>query len=278
MLLELQTFDTYIDNLRNELNEINIDNKIDFTLNMINECEKIKFKLVDYGSLKIFLLQNYKYNNNTVIHIKFKSNIISFDKFNNISINCFNRNYPFHFLIINSLLNKTCIIDDVDLYIFNTEIIITRIDETNLDSIIDEVWIIEANNNMKQIENYKINDNNHFYKYISGDRIDLIIRFIKRENIIVNEHWEKVNTFLQATNEPSYIIIKCANNINIKKNLRSKDKLNIMGSTFYWIKNITNSNELINNYYYNFYIELFDDFNNSLRDDYIIVSYLAYKN
>jgi hypothetical protein len=264
MLSELQTFDTYIDNLSYELNEINIDNKIDFTLDMINDCDKIKFKLLDYGILRIFLLQNYKYNNNTVVHIKFKSNIISFDKFNNISINCFSRNYPFHFLIINSLLNKTCIVDDVNLYIFNTEIIITRIDENNIDSIIDEVWIIEANNNMKKIENYKINDNIHFYKYISGNRLDLIIRFIKKENISVNE--------------PSYIILKCSNNINIKKDIRSKDMMNIMGSNFYWIKNITNSNELINNNYYNFYIELFDEFNNSLRDDYIIFSYLVYKN
>jgi hypothetical protein len=79
MLDEFEGFDKYIDNLRNELDEPIMENQNKFTLDLLDNCDKFKFKLKNYNIKKVFLLikplteiQKYNY---VIIQIKFKSKI-----------------------------------------------------------------------------------------------------------------------------------------------------------------------------------------------------------
>jgi hypothetical protein len=266
MLSELQTFDIYIDNLRIELNEINLDSKTIFTLDMLNECYKEdSIKTEDGHFLGYITCDAYSF-----IQIKFKKNIIPFNELKKIKIFYNNFYHDFSYLVIYSLYNKTCIIDDFNIYILNYHNILQIYDE-NLTSIIESIYFYFPKKELEimEISNYTISCEPCLTIIKSNQIIDLIIEFLKMESDI---------------EDPSYIyiLLRCNNyrkkSISYIKEINYKDKINIMGSTFYLIKNFTKSCELYIDQDYDFDVDIFDIYDNNITNKYFINHFLIFKN
>jgi len=268
MLDELDTLDNYIYNLKNELNQPIIEYQNKFTLDILEDCDKMKFNLKNYNIKKVFLFDQTKILKNSnyiIINIKFKTDIIPFNKLLNIRLG---NNHRFDFVLINFFLNNSCIIDNNNLYILDNQIQIFNIQEEYYNDIIDEVWIYKPRNNNLNIKfnlNFFVDDDNNYFKYENNKRIDLFMGFIQKEK----------NNFLVS--KPNHVIIQC-NDIKLEKNISLNDKIKLMEIDFYWIKNFTKSNEFINNNCYSCYIKLFNEFNQYINSQYFIFYYLIYKN
>ena len=265
MLTESETIDIYIDNLRTELHQINFYSNAIFTLDMLNQCYKecaIKNKSSNY----LGYITDDAYS---IIQIKFKKNIIPFHELKRIKIIYSGFYHDFSYLVIYSLYNKTCIIDDTDIYILTYQNILQIYDE-NQTHIIDDIYFYFPKT---ELEIMKMNT----YTILcdscltikSNQIIDLLINFLKIEIDIEKPSY--INILLKYYNNGEKLI-SCIKEINYK------DKIKIMGKKFYLIKNFTKTCEIYDSQDYEIDIDIFDIYNNNITNKYFINHFLIFKN
>ena len=253
------TFDNYIDNLRKELTEsiTEIKEIPQLTYEMFEHFDKVKcFKnLYKPDAIKPYLIYSNKNDcevysiTPAFIQIKFKEDIVSFDKLFNICVG----DYPFiniRVLIINALLNKSCIINGCDFYYRNTFPSCFPIREFEIDnecdSIIEDIWCYNIPISDKKSEpitfrfKYLIFDASLQHKYPIKKSTGIVLNLTKINQYVLDVSYIIFNYSIQ--------IDSCSYNKNIKIVIDSKYKLNVIGN-YYWIKNIFTSDELYNEKY-----------------------------
>ena len=277
--MDLQTLDAYIDSLRDELDETTLKSKTNFTLDMISQFKKTKCCRKFMGDHYIFLPPSYHhdyYDDPDIVQIKFKSEIISIDKLLNIYLGS-SFWISLRIVILESILNKTCIIDGSNLYFINKnycEVLENNTEDESL-SIIDEVWYYKSKfYNLTYFKSiYYIKDTKDIYRFTYHPSIGLVINFNQLDEISVIE-------------SVSYIIITYELEIDdefIKKETRLdmtlKDKINMIGN-YYWIKNIFKTHDFIEKIkvFSGCFFSLYSDLDVCIDDYYSGNFYFIYNN
>jgi len=182
---ELDSFDTFIDNLRIELGELLIIKKFNFTLDILDSYKKDKC-LKSYDEKFKILTFNYDNNEPFYIQIKFKNDINPFNKLFQIGVG--DPPINIRVIIINSILNNSCIIDGQNLYFKNSSFSLFPITEYNLkndvDSIVEDIYVynqfkINFNNFTQHILPYSICESSSNTTFYINPTINLVFSYIK---------------------------------------------------------------------------------------------------
>lgn len=285
MSIELETLDTYIDSLRTDLDVLSslYEIKPKFTLDIISKFDKIKCTK-HYGKFDTCLKFSYPrdYVEPFIIQIKFKNEIIDLNKLFNISING-DYYYSLRLLVINSILNNSCIIDGSNLYFINNNYFpICEYISKMSESIIDDIWIYKTYEDIskiiKIIPKYYIQTltfSSQSFEF--NENIGFIINFEQFDETQI------IPSISYIVLEYEFVIQYIDSDIVFEKKTRldilPKYKLNITGN-YYWIKNIFRFDELIEkpSSFYNCSVYLYSDLDEEICSFYKINSYFVYNN